>query len=538
MTTSFWHQHYPVGVPGTAPCLEHDITAVWRARVATDPGGLALVHEDAQMSAAELEQAAESFAVVLQSAGIGRGDRVAMMLQNVPSAPVVLLAAWRLGAIVPLINPMYHGEELRHLLADSGARALVVDPDLLGSVRAVLDGTSVELVWVDAVGVGVGADGSVSLWQAIEDAAGQTSDHVAPALDDVALLTYTSGTTGLPKGAMNSYGNIVSVAATSTRWLSLDATDRVLCVAPIFHITGVVFTLVTPLLAGSAVVLLGRTTPAAVAAALTREKVTTMTGSITVYNGLARLPEVTKDTFATVRHLWSGGAPVPPATVSRFREQFGQYIHNVYGMTETTSACIGVPPGVEAPVDEATGALSIGVPFPGVQVRVVDPAGSPVASGEAGELEISGPPVVAGYWNNPEATDGTFIAGALRTGDGAVLDADGWVYIVDRLKDQINTSGYKVWPREVEDVLHAHPDVHEAAVVGVPDDYRGEAVVAYVVPKSNALRSIDEQELRDFARRRLAAYKVPRRVVLLEELPKTPTGKMRRQDLRHVPVED
>lgn len=530
MTTSSWHQHYPAGVPATAPRLAQDITAVWRARVAANPGGLALVHEDVRMSAAELEQAAESFAVVLQNAGIGRGDRVALMLQNVPSAPVVLLAAWRLGAMVPLINPMYHGEELRHLLADSGARALVVDPELLSTVRAVLDGTSVQLLWVDAVEGA--ADGSVSIWQAMQDIAGEVSDHVAPAPDDVALLTYTSGTTGPPKGAMNSHGNILSVAATSTSWLSLDATDRVLCVAPIFHITGVVFTLVTPLLAGAAVVLLGRTTPEAVAAALPRDQVTTMTGSITVYNGLAKLPEVTKDTFATVRHLWSGGAPVPPATVTRFREQFGQYIHNVYGMTETSSACIGVPPGVEAPVDDATGALSIGVPFPGVQVRVVDPAGSTVAPGQAGELEISGPPVVAGYWNNPEATDLTFVAGALRTGDGAVIDDDGWVYIVDRLKDQINTSGYKVWPREVEDVLHAHPGVHEAAVVGVPDDYRGEAVVAYVVPKSSAPGSIDEREVRDFARRRLAAYKVPRRVVLLEELPKTPTGKMRRQDLR------
>src|SRR5690606_26106636 len=187
--------------------------------------------------------------------------------------------------------------------------------------------------------------------------------------------------------------------------------------------------------------------------AFREDGVTTTTGSITVFNGLARLGGVGPDDFATVRHLYSGGAPVPPSTVERFRHDLGVYIHNIYGMTETTSACIGVPPGVEAPVHEPTGSLAIGLPFPGLEVRVVDPTGNDVPAGSPGELELRGAHVVPGYWENEQATADTFPGGALRTGDGAVLDEQGWVYIVDRLKDQINTSGYKVWPREVEEVL-------------------------------------------------------------------------------------
>jgi long-chain acyl-CoA synthetase len=231
-----------------------------------------------------------------------------------------------------------------------------------------------------------------------------------------------------------------------------------------------------------------------------------------------------------MKSVYSGGAPIPPSTIDRFRERFRIYIHNVYGMTETSTAVIAVPQGAEAPVDEASGTLSIGVPLPALEVRVVDASDQPVGPGEQGELVLRGPQVVPGYWHKPEATASTMPEGWLHTGDGAIMDEAGWVYLVDRLKDQINTSGYKVWPREVEDALYAHPAVHEVAVVGQPDSYRGETVVAYVSLKAG--RSATEDELIAFTRERLAAYKRPRAIHAVSDLPKTQTGKIRRNVLR------
>jgi long-chain acyl-CoA synthetase len=259
-------------------------------------------------------------------------------------------------------------------------------------------------------------------------------------------------------------------------------------------------------------------------------QVTYTIGSITVFNAISALPNANSSHFESVKTLYSGGAPIPPATVHTFETRFGHYIHNAYGMTETTAGVIAVPPGRSAPVDATSGSLSVGLPLPRVRLRTVDPAGEPTAAGVAGELEISGPQVVSGYWRNPEASETTMPGGRLRTGDVAIIDEQGWVYLVDRLKDQINVSGYKVWPREVEDTLYEHPAVFEAAVVGAPDDYQGEAVVAYVALRSG--ETATEDELVDFTRERLAAYKRPRTVHIINELPKTSTGKIKRAELR------
>lgn len=514
--------------------LDAGLDAAWRARVAAAPRGVAVLHEDAAWSAEELDARVDAMAVGLERAGIGSGDRVGLLLQNVPDALTTLLAAWRRGATVALLNPMYAGEELRHLLRDSGARLVVTDSSLCARLAEAATGTDVATVWATtdtgtadrpAVPAGVTA-----LDDVVAEHAGSTPSTVTTEPDDVALLTYTSGTTGPPKGAMNTHANVLAVAAGVREQMGLGAEDRVLCVAPVFHITGAVITTAAPLLAGSAVVLVGRTSPEKIVEACRRHGVTTTTGSITVYHGLAQAEGADRGTFASIRHLWSGGAPVPPATVDRFADSFGLYIHNIFGMTETTSACIAVPLGERAPVDPVTGSLAIGKPYPGVEVRVLDPAGEPLGPGEHGELEITGPSIVPGYWRNEEATARTMPGGRLRTGDGAMVDEDGWVYIVDRLKDQINTSGYKVWPREVEDVLTRHDAVHQVAVVGEPDDYRGEAVVAHVVLVPGA--SAGPEELVAFARERLAAYKVPRRVVLTDALPTTATGKIQRRALR------
>lgn len=523
--------------------MEHQsITSAWADRVGDAPDSAAVRFFGTVLTAVDLDRDATALAGALAERGIGRGDRVGVYLQNVPQFVVTLLALWKRGAAGAVMNPMYHGGELRHLIDVAGARGMVVDQALTEEARKTAQGSTVEWIWstpTRAYGDGderaLGPDeGEVSpdgdLLSLIEERRDRPVETVEVGPDDVALLSYTSGTTGPPKGAMNTHGNVLAVARSCAEWMELSPDDVVLCVAPMFHITGSVITMATPLLAGATVDLVARTHPDVVRAAFADHGVTTTTGSITVFNGLARLDDISADTFAAVRHLYSGGAPVPPATVERFRDDFGCYIHNIYGMTETTSAVIGVPPGQEAPVDDETGSLAIGRPFPGVEARVVDPEGAVLDAGGHGELQLRGPSIVPGYWEQPEATAETIQDGWLHTGDGAMIDDEGWVYIVDRLKDQINVSGYKVWPREVEDALHRHPAVHEAAVVGELDDYQGERVVAHVTRRDGVEATPDE--LIAFVKEELAAYKVPKRVEFVDELPKTATGKIQRRTLR------
>lgn len=245
---------------------------------------------------------------------------------------------------------------------------------------------------------------------------------------------------------------------------------------------------------------------------------------------LAAHPAATREHFESFQSISSGGAPVPPALVEKFRAGFGPYIHNGYGLTECTAPCASVPPGKEAPVDPVSGTLAVGVPGPESIVRIVDDLGQEVPFGEQGEIAVRGPQVVPGYWKRPDATAESFPDGELRTGDIGFMDADGWLYVVDRKKDMINASGFKVWPREVEDVLYTHEAVREAAVVGVPDPYRGETVRAYVSLSPGA--SVGPDDLSAYCKERLAVYKYPREVEILPELPKTTSGKILRRELR------
>jgi long-chain acyl-CoA synthetase len=241
-------------------------------------------------------------------------------------------------------------------------------------------------------------------------------------------------------------------------------------------------------------------------------------------------PQARADQLASVSKIYSGGAPIPPAVVGAFQRKFGCYVHNIYGLTETASPTHAVPLNARAPVDPASGALSVGVPVPGARVWIARDDGAPAAVGEAGEIVSSGPMVAPGYWNKPQESAQAMRPDGFRTGDVAFMDEAGWFYLIDRKKDLINASGYKVWPREVEDVLYTHPAVREAAVVGVPDEYRGETVKAVVSLMAGA--SATPAELIAHCRARMAAYKYPRQLEIIEDLPKTVTGKILRRALR------
>jgi long-chain acyl-CoA synthetase len=258
--------------------------------------------------------------------------------------------------------------------------------------------------------------------------------------------------------------------------------------------------------------------------------------AITVFIALMNEESLQPEDLESLRTVYSGGAPIPPSTANAWEQRFGTWIHNAYGLTETTSPSHATPLGRHSPVDDRTGALSVGTPTFNTIVKVVGDDGQELPPGEIGEFVTSGPQVVSGYWEKPEETAHAIPDGELHTGDVGFMDDDGWFYIVDRKKDQINAAGYKVWPREVEDILYEHPAVREAAVVGAPDEYRGETVKAFVSLKPG--QTAEPDEIIAFCKERMAAYKYPRQVELIDELPKTVTGKVLRRELRDRPASE
>ncbi|TQM15441.1 class I adenylate-forming enzyme family protein [Pseudonocardia kunmingensis] len=541
-----WLARYDEGQPHDLVVEHTDALAMFRAAVARNPDGDAIRYFDGRITLRELDELTDAFAVGLLDTGLDAGDRVALYLQNVPQFVIALVGTWKAGGIAVAVNPMNRERELALLLTDSGARVLVCLEGLYRDVAAhVVGGTDVQTVVTtseleyqtrdDPRAFGTEArrgevPGTTDMAGLIARFRGQAPPPVSFSPDDTAVLTYTSGTTGPPKGAMNTHGNVVFNSQTYRQLCELGPDDVVLGVAPLFHITGLIGHVGVALLLGAPLVLFHRFEPSLALETIRDERPTFTVGSITVFIALMNAPQAQAQDLATLTKIWSGGAPIPPSTVKAFSATFGQYIHNIYGLTETTSPSHGVPAHAQAPVDDASGALSVGVPVYNTVVRIVGDDGQDLPPGEVGEIVTSGPQIVPGYWNKPEETERAIPGGALHTGDVGYMDEAGWFYIVDRKKDQINAGGYKVWPREVEDVLYEHEAVREAAVVGVPDAYRGETVKAFVSLRPG--RTADEAELIAFCKERMAAYKYPRQVEFLDEIPKTVTGKLLRRELR------
>lgn len=367
----------------------------------------------------------------------------------------------------------------------------------------------------------------------LDEFVGQQPRWHEPSPDDAAFICYTSGTTGPPKGAVCSHRNVLAVARATCKVATIGAHSRVLGLAPLFHITGLMVQLVPALISPCPLVLSFRFQPGVMLDSIREHRPTFAVGPITAYIGLLQDPGFSQSDFASFDRVYSGGAPISPASARSFEERTGKQLLGAYGMTEATAATHLTPKGMRPPVDPDTGALAVGLPTPGTTVSIVDDEGVEVPSGTAGEVVLSSPGVISGYWQNPEATAATVRDGRLYSGDIGVVDDDGWLFLVDRKKDLINCSGFKVWPREVEDALYEHPAVREAAVVGVPDPYRGETVKAYVSLKEPG--SIGGAELSDFVSDRLAAYKRPGTIEVLDELPKTSSGKILRRALRDAP---
>lgn len=526
-----WLHAYRPDVPADLEPPRRTVLDSFMATALEFPDRTFLNDSGKSISYGEAEGASAGFAAALLDGGISHGDRVAVFMQNRPEFAFAQLGIWRAGAVQVPINPMLRAKELHDLLADSGVRVLATQDDLwesAGSEATHAAGVASAFV-AGAIPREVGVHG----WSdALAAFTGKSVPDPKLALDDLAHIVYTSGTTGRPKGAMNTHGNVSFNAEVFRRWMSLDAADVILGGAPLFHVTGLVAQLAAAYWCGCSIALFGRFDAERCLEAIERTHATFSVMSITAYIALLESPSILKRDLSSLTKVCSGGAPVPLATVERWRRVTGRPICNIYGLTETTSPShLPADLATLAPIDEASGTVSVGIPVPSTYVRVVNPdTMSDVGVGEEGELWIKGPQVVPGYWERPDATRESVVDGYLRTGDVGRMDARGFFYVVDRIKDMINASGFKVWPREVEDYLYEHPAVREAAVIGIPDPYRGETVKAFISLKAGA--QVTEEEIVEFCRARMAAYKYPRLVEIVDEIPKTATGKILRRELR------
>jgi long-chain acyl-CoA synthetase len=485
---------------------------------ADQPDRPAVRMDDLVLTYAQLRDAAGRMSTLLASAGIEPGDRVGLMLPNVPAFPIAFYGALAAGAVVVPMNPLLKSREVGYYLSDSGARVVLAAHAAAGEAAK-----------------GAADAGAHAIAVGTPDLADLLAEH-APATeqagrgnDDDAVILYTSGTTGKPKGAELTHANLVRNAELTAQTLLKNNPDDVMmgCL-PLFHVFGLTCGLNATVAAAGTLTLLPRFDPAKALEIIQRDKVTIFEGVPTMYAAILHTPEADPAMAATLRVCVSGGASMPVEIMRGFEEKFGCIILEGYGLSETSPvASFNHPDRVRKPG-------SIGTPVEGVQMRLVDDAGQTVPDGEIGEIAIRGHNVMKGYWGKPEATAETITDGWFRTGDLAKVDSDGYYYIVDRKKDLIIRGGYNVYPREIEEVLHEHPAVAEVAVVGIPHPDLGEEVGAAValIPGASATPA----ELREFAKDKMAAYKYPRQVWLVESLPKGPTGKILRREVH--PPED
>jgi long-chain acyl-CoA synthetase len=475
---------------------------------------LAVRQGDRALTYAELEHASGQVAALLRDAGVRAGDRAALMMPNVLAYPLLFYGSLAAGAVVVPMNPLLKSREVAHYLGDSGA--------------------SVIFAWdtaADEAAKGAADTGAQVIRVAEPDAQTLLGDR-QPLLDwadrnddDDAVVLYTSGTTGRPKGAELTHANLYRNAeVTATTLLTASPEDVVMGCLPLFHCFGLTCGLNAAVIGGACLSLLPRFDPGAVLEMIGREKVTIFEGVPTMYSAMLHHPAHAAADVSSLRLCVSGGAALPVEVLRGFEETFGCVILEGYGLSETSPvASFNHPDRVRKPG-------SIGTPIAGVQMRVVDGSGATLPAGEVGEIAIRGHNVMKGYWGKPEATTEAIPDGWFRTGDLGRTDEDGYFFIVDRKKELIIRGGYNVYPREIEEALHEHPAVAEVAVVGIPHDSLGEEVGAAVALKPGASATPDE--LKAFAKERVAAYKYPRHVWLVDQLPKGPTGKVLRREVR------
>ncbi|HEX9067818.1 MAG TPA: long-chain fatty acid--CoA ligase [Ktedonobacterales bacterium] len=556
-----WLAHYAPGVPHEIPITDEVLPHLLDESVRHFGARLALEYFGTKITYAQLGSLVDRFARALVSLGVERGDRVAVVLPNCPQFPIAFYGALKAGATVVPTNPLYTAHELQHQFGNSGAKVVILMDTMLGSMAEVWDDTPVAHVITTGVeeyfpvplalayrlktaSESIGkrkpstqqfkARGMLHTMKDLIGHAAHAGGFEVFALpeagkaDDLAVLQYTGGTTGLPKGAMLTHRNLVTNARQVWAWSELSSAEHhvTLCIAPFFHVYGLTVCMNMSVAYGATMVLLPRFASHEALQAIERYKPTLFPGVPAMYMALARAVEKTPADLSSIRICISGSAPLPLEVQQAFERVSGATVVEGYGLSEAS------PVTHANPISAGRRIGTIGLPISNTDAAIRDlESGNFLPVGEQGEIVVRGPQVMRGYWQRPDETAETLLEGGwLRTGDIGSMSDDGYFTVVDRVKDMIIVGGLKVYPRQVEDVLFQHPKVAEATVFGLNSGPRGEEVVAVVVPKPDV--QVTAQEIIEFCRKELAPYKVPRRVEFRESLPKTIVGKVLRRELR------
>jgi long-chain acyl-CoA synthetase len=541
-----WFAFYPKQVPRSIDYPNITLSEALRQSAKNFPDNPAIIYFGKRISYRELDEMVDRFAAALQDLGVKKGDRVGIQLPNIPQFVIAFYGALRAGAICVACSPLYKARELEHQLNDAGAETLVVMDTLYPIVQEIRERSKLRNVIATSPrdylppllrtlsplkGVkSYKCPGAIDFLSIMKHEPNPKPVLVKP--DELALLQYTGGTTGVPKGAMITHRNLIVNAAQCEVELPMRrGIDVNVTALPLFHIFGMTCAMNAPVLTGTTMLMIpDPRDPKGILNTISKYKATTFCSVPTMYIALINTPDIKKYDLSTVRACMSGAAPLPVEIQKKFEQLTGGRLVEGYGLTEASPVSHVNP--LDDPKKNRPG--SIGIPVPDTEAKIVDleTGTKDLKPNEVGELVIKGPQVMQGYWNKPDETKNTLRGGWLYTGDIAKMDEDGYFYIVDRKKDMIDVSGLKVWPREVEEVLYEHPAVNEAAVVGVADAYRGETVKAYVTLKPGYQGKVTEEDIIKFCREKIATYKAPRSVEFRDSLPKTLVGKILRRTLK------
>lgn len=549
MTEKPWLAHYPPEVPHTLTYPNMPVQDYLTKAYRKFPKKIAIHFMGRELSYEELYQSSMKFANYLQKLGIQKGDRVSIMLPNCPQAVISFYGILYAGGVVVMTNPLYTEREIAYQMKDSGARAIIGLDILFPRISKVLKETDLENVIVTGIkdylafpknlvypfiqkkqyGMNVKVEhrGINHLFTEIMKTAQPTVAETPFDFDeDLALLQYTGGTTGSPKGVMLTHKNLISNATMCDSWLykTTDGEETIIGIIPLFHVYGLTTVLILSVMQGNKMVLLPKFDPETALKTINKQKPTLFPGAPTLYIGLMNHPDIAKYDLSSIEACLSGSAPLPAEVQEKFEALTGGKLVEGYGLTETSPVTHS-----NLVWGERTKG-SIGLPYPDTDCKIFQTGTTnPIPNGEIGEIAIKGPQVMKGYWNKPEETAATIVDGWLLTGDLGYMDDEGHFFIVDRKKDMIIAGGFNIYPREIEEVLYEHEAVQECVVAGIPDPYRGETVKAYIVLKEGY--NVTEEEFNVYCREHLASFKVPRIYEFRKELPKTAVGKILRRSL-------
>ncbi len=550
MTAKPWLSQYPPEIPHTLNYDPIPVQEYLTRAYKNYPEKVAIHFLGKDVTYSELYESALKFANYLRTIGIEKGDRVAIMLPNCPQNVIAYYGILYAGAIVVQTNPLYTEREISYQMKDSGAKAILSLDILFPRISKVLKETNLENVIITGIkdylpfpknlvypfiqkkqygfSVKVEHRGMNHLFPEIMKVAkAEPLENAFDFEEDIAILQYTGGTTGFPKGVMLTHKNLISNASMCDAWLykCKKGEETILGILPFFHVYGMTTVLILSVMLGNRMVLLPKFDVDSALKTIDKQKPTLFPGAPTIYIGLLNHPDIAKYDLSSIEACLSGSAPLPVEVQDKFEQVTGGKLVEGYGLTESSPVTHA---NFVWDVERIKG--SVGVPWPDTEAAIFQMDSTvPLPAGEIGEICVRGPQIMKGYWNRPEETAATMRDGWLLTGDLGYMDEKGFFYVVDRKKDMIIAGGFNIYPREIEEVLYEHPAIQECVVAGIPDPYRGETVKAYIVLKEE--ETISEEELNTFCREHLAAYKVPRIYEFRKELPKTAVGKILRRSL-------